>query len=45
MKVNGRQWGVRVGRAILELLGAREVIRELNRQEARRKAKGSGRRK
>lgn len=46
MKVNGHRWGVRVGRAILELMGAKEVIRELNRQDAkRRKPESKGRRK
>lgn len=33
----GYRWGVRCGRALLELLGAREVVREMDRQAAKQR--------
>lgn len=33
----GYSWGVRCGRALLELLGARQVVREMDRQQQRRR--------
>lgn len=37
----GYTWGVRCGRALLELIGARQVVREMDRQEAKRRRQGS----
>lgn len=37
IKGNGYKWGQRLGRALLELTGAREVIKEMDRQEAKRR--------
>lgn len=39
-KANGYTWGVRCGRALLELMGAREVVREMDREAARRRRGG-----
>lgn len=40
-KTTGYTWGVRCGRALLELIGARQVVREMDRQEAKRRRQGS----